>query len=137
MPLEALTRVNRPGKSAKMALSLFVPSVPFFRSFRYIHMQHHRFTNDKAKDPDIYVSTGPRWLLPWKWLSLDLNYLYFYLRPSVFLNRPKGERMELYWAVVFGAAGICGHYPCWLAGVLRFTVFDSVAIYGAVSGYRF
>ena len=57
-------------------------------------MQHHRFTNDKSKDPDIYVATGPRWLLPFKWLSLDLNYLYFYLRPSVFMQRPKGERAE-------------------------------------------
>ena len=86
----------------RVATALQSP-VPFFRTFRYIHMQHHRFTNDKAKDPDIYVATGPRWLLPLKWLSLDLNYLYFYLRPSVFLNRPKGERMELYGAVVFGA----------------------------------
>ena len=87
----------------RVATALQSP-VPFFRTFRYIHMQHHRFTNDKAKDPDIYVATGPRWLLPLKCLSLDLNYLYFYLRPSVFLNRPKGERMELYGAVVFGAA---------------------------------
>ena len=47
-------------------------------------MQHHRFTNDKSKDLDIYVATGPRWLLPFKWLSLDLNYLYFYLRLGVY-----------------------------------------------------
>lgn len=87
----------------RVATALQSP-VPFFRSFRYIHMQHHRFTNDKSKDPDIYVATGPRWLLPFKWLSLDLNYLYFYLRPSVFMQRPKGERAEFYGAIVFGAA---------------------------------
>jgi fatty acid desaturase len=66
-------------------------------------MQHHRFTNDKTKDPDVYVGTGPWWLLPFKWLSLDLSYLYFYSRPSVFLKRPKGERLDLLGAFVFGA----------------------------------
>ena len=40
----------------RVATALQSP-VPFFRTFRYIHMQHHRFTNDKAKDPDIYVAT--------------------------------------------------------------------------------
>ncbi|NNL56302.1 MAG: fatty acid desaturase [Pseudomonadales bacterium] len=78
--------------------------VPFFSTFRYIHMQHHRFTNDETKDPDLYVGTGPRWLLPFKWATLDLNYFYYYLQPSVFMKRPKGERRELYLAAVFGAA---------------------------------
>ncbi len=63
--------------------------VPFFRTFRYLHMQHHRFTNDETKDPDVYVSTGPNWLLPLKWATLDFNYLYCYLRPSVLMKRPR------------------------------------------------
>lgn len=89
----------------RVATALQSP-VPFFRAFRYIHMQHHRFTNDKTKDPDAYVGTGPWWLLPFKWLSLDLSYLYFYARPSVFLKRPKGERLDLLCAFVFGAGVI-------------------------------
>lgn len=76
--------------------------VPFFRTFRYIHMQHHRFTNDETKDPDVYVSTGPRWLLPFKWATLDLGYFSYYFRPSVFLGRPKSERTELCLACLFG-----------------------------------
>ena len=78
--------------------------VPFFRTFRYIHMQHHRFTNDEAKDPDMYVGTGPRWLLPFKWMTLDLNYLNYYLTPGVFAKRPKSERREFYLAILFGVA---------------------------------
>ncbi len=78
--------------------------VPFFRTFRYIHMQHHRFTNDPTHDPDAYVGKGPRWLLPLKWATLDLNYLYYYFKPAVFLKRPKNERRELYLAFLFGAA---------------------------------
>ncbi|NCF34083.1 MAG: hypothetical protein GWP50_11015 [Proteobacteria bacterium] len=89
--------------------------VPFFRTFRYIHMQHHRFTNDQSKDPDVYVGTGPRWLLPLKWITLDLSYLYFYLRPSVFSQRPKSERKELVLAFFFGAAiFVAVTYAGWL-----------------------
>ncbi|MGI9288235.1 MAG: fatty acid desaturase, partial [Pseudomonadales bacterium] len=77
--------------------------VPFFRTFRYIHMQHHRFTNDETRDPDFYVGTGTRWLLPFKWMTLDLNYFYYYFKTSVFMDRPKSERRELYLALFFGA----------------------------------
>jgi len=77
--------------------------VPFFRTFRYLHMQHHRFTNDETKDPDVYVSTGPNWLLPLKWATLDFNYLYCYLKPSVLMKRPSSERREMFLALIFGA----------------------------------
>ena len=77
--------------------------VPFFRAFRYIHMQHHKFTNDKIKDPDLYVGSGPGWLLPLKWTTLDINYLYRYLNPSVFMKRPKSERREMLLALLFAA----------------------------------
>lgn len=76
--------------------------VPFFRTFRYIHMQHHRFTNDRDRDPDIYVGTGPAWLLPLKWATLDLSYFFYYFRPSVFRTRPLSERRELFLALMFG-----------------------------------
>ncbi|MCX2977123.1 fatty acid desaturase [Candidatus Marimicrobium litorale] len=87
----------------RIATALLSP-VPFFRMFRYIHMQHHRFTNDEARDPDIYVSTGTRWLLPLKWVTLDMSYFRYYFKPSVFMKRPKSERRELFLAVLFGLA---------------------------------
>ena len=83
--------------------TLLQSPVPFFRTFRFIHMQHHRFTNDETKDPDVYVSRGPRWLWPIRWATLDLNYLIYYFQPSVFSTRPKSERKELYFALLFGA----------------------------------
>ncbi len=87
----------------RIATALLSP-VPFFRMFRYIHMQHHRFTNDEARDPDIHVSTGARWLLPLKWATLDMSYFRYYFKPSVFMKRPKSERRELFLAVLFGLA---------------------------------
>ena len=117
--------------------------VPFFRTFRYIHMQHHRFTNDPTKDPDVYVSSGPRWLLPLKWATLDLGYFSFYFRPSVFMARPKSERRELYLAVLFGllviivvvAAGWLEYYlllffiPTRITAVILSLTFDFLPHY--------
>ncbi len=85
----------------RIATALQSP-VPFFRTFRYIHMQHHRFTNDETKDPDLYVGTGPNWLLPFKWATLDLNYFHYYFKRSEFRKRSESERRELYLAVLFG-----------------------------------
>ena len=86
----------------RIATALQSP-VPFFRTFRYIHMQHHRFTNDEAKDPDLYVGNGPHWQLPFRWMTLDLNYFHYYFKRSDFMSRPESERRELYLALVFGA----------------------------------
>ncbi|MGI9316345.1 MAG: fatty acid desaturase [bacterium] len=82
--------------------SMLLSPTPFFRTFRYMHMQHHRFTNDKTKDPDFYAGNGPSWLLPFKWATLELNYFRLYLQPNIFFKRPESERMELYLGVLGG-----------------------------------
>ncbi|MGI9346782.1 MAG: fatty acid desaturase [Gammaproteobacteria bacterium] len=56
----------------QVALSIFSPfSAMTF--FKWAHMEHHRFTNDHDKDPDIW-SHGSLWLLPFRWMSIDLYY---------------------------------------------------------------
>ena len=45
-----------------------------FQAFRQIHLRHHRFTNDPDKDPDRWTGIGPRWQLPLRWATTDLNY---------------------------------------------------------------
>lgn len=85
--------------SGRIATILLSP-VPFFRMFRYIHMQHHRFANEE-KDPDLYCGSGSKWLLPFKWATLDLHYFVCYLKPELFRSRPKTERREFYWACLW------------------------------------
>jgi len=76
----------------RIAMFAFAPQAGF-RTFRYIHMQHHRFTNhEDGRDPDHYTQGGPRWLLPLRWLTVDLYYMVWYL-PKL-RTRPRAEQRE-------------------------------------------
>jgi ring-1,2-phenylacetyl-CoA epoxidase subunit PaaE len=88
--------------SAHDALNLWVGRIatPFFAPqasfavWRFIHMQHHRFTNhsDDGKDPDAYTMRGPRWQRPLRWATIDLAYIGFYLKHIG--SRPRAEKQE-------------------------------------------
>ncbi|UTI65290.1 fatty acid desaturase [Paraconexibacter antarcticus] len=74
-------------------------SMPFyawiggFGLLRFIHMQHHRFTNHvDGSDPDHYTQAGSRLTLPLRWLTLDLHYAAFYL--GHIRTRPRRELVE-------------------------------------------
>jgi fatty acid desaturase len=61
-------------------------SVPFvalwvtYPVLRYIHIEHHRNTNeDPLTDPDAWAHSGPSWQLPLRWLTIDAWYSRFCL----------------------------------------------------------
>lgn len=61
-------------------------SVPFVVAWgtyplvKYIHIEHHRNTNEpKSIDPDAWCDEGPKVLLPLRWMTVDLWYIAFYL----------------------------------------------------------
>jgi fatty acid desaturase len=89
-----------------------------FRLFRFVHMQHHRFTQqDDASDPDYYSSHAPRWQLPLRWATQDLGYFRFYL--PKWRSRPRGEKAELLvtlalFVAVSAAAFAAGYAFEWL-----------------------
>ena len=83
---------------------LLLEPAPLLSVFRIVHMQHHRFTNDPEKDPDVSLSLGSKWLLPFKWMVFDIVYFKYYLNPEVFKARPKAERREFYFAIAFAIA---------------------------------
>lgn len=71
----------------------FLSPVFGFGAFRFIHMQHHRFTNhEDGRDPDHYTMEGPSWQRLPRWATLDLNYVGFYW--SRRRTRPRRERTE-------------------------------------------
>jgi fatty acid desaturase len=59
-----------------VAMVFFLPScVGYFGAFRFIHLLHHKHTNDESKDPDTWTHGGL-----FKWATLDLGYMVFILR---------------------------------------------------------
>jgi ring-1,2-phenylacetyl-CoA epoxidase subunit PaaE len=77
--------------------------VPMFRTYRFVHAQHHRFTNaDDGRDPEHYNMDGPRWSLPLRWLTQDLYYLVWYL-PQL-RDRPRREKVDFVLAWLFAGA---------------------------------
>ncbi len=98
-----------------MSLPLQAP----FVAFRQLHLEHHKHTNDPAKDPDHYSGRGPRWQLPLRWLTQDLHYYGRYLRS----DRPRAEQVET-WGMVAAFAVfqlglvVAGYWEYALFGVL-------------------
>lgn len=90
----------------------FVSPLISFRSFAFIHIEHHRNTNDGDADPDHFVSAAPRWQLPIRFPVMDLPYLRFLARH--WGKRPRAEIAETaalmtVAAAVIVSASITGH----------------------------
>jgi ferredoxin-NADP reductase/fatty acid desaturase len=71
---------------------LFVSPLIAFRAFGFIHIEHHRHTNDDDHDPDHFASHGPWWQLPFRFAAMDVPYVGFYVRNL--RRRPRAEVLE-------------------------------------------
>ena len=99
-----------------------VPVLAAFSGLKYLHLEHHKHTNDLSRDPDAWSSKAKtRAGIVMRWLVLDLHYLARYL--SERRTRPRGELVScaLGVAVMLGAWAIfiaTGHARelvlCWL-----------------------
>ncbi|MET8523692.1 fatty acid desaturase [Nocardioides sp. NPDC004968] len=91
---------------------LFVSPLISFRSFAFIHIEHHRNTNDDDNDPDHFVSGAPWWQVPFRFPLMDVPYLSFLVRNV--RRRPRAEVLETVFLMsttiaVIVAAGFTGH----------------------------
>ncbi|WP_132992417.1 fatty acid desaturase [Gordonia zhaorongruii] len=84
----------------------FVSPLISFKSFSFIHISHHRNTNDGASDPDHFISGSPRWQLPFRFPAMDLPYVRFVLRNIN--RRPRGEVIETIGLAALAVACIVG-----------------------------
>ena len=91
---------------------LAMPFVAAYGSFplvRYIHLEHHRNTNEDAHtDPDAWTAHGPWWQLPLRWLTIDFWYARFSVARQ--RTRPPSERVETAAVVALSLAAFA-----WLA----------------------
>ena len=67
----------------------FVSPLISFKSFAFIHIEHHRNTNDDESDPDHFVSAAPWWQLPVRFPAMDLPYIGLLVRNL--RRRPRGR----------------------------------------------
>ncbi len=79
---------------------------------RWIHLQHHRFTNAEA-DPDRFTHDSPAWQIPIRWSNFDLYYLVYFAKHG-------GKVRDKNLALVLG----------YVAAVVAVVVVASVAGYG-------
>jgi ring-1,2-phenylacetyl-CoA epoxidase subunit PaaE len=64
----------------RLSIHFVVPyaSAPLFG---FIHIEHHRNTNEELDaDPDAWATDGPWWQLPLRWLTIDFWYATFYIK---------------------------------------------------------
>lgn len=87
---KSITRLSWPNEliGRLCGLALTAP----FPAFRFLHLQHHRHTNDDHEDPDMWSGRGPWFILPLRWLTQDLHYYTFYF--ARWADRPVAERRE-------------------------------------------
>ncbi|WP_205875029.1 fatty acid desaturase [Mycobacterium camsae] len=83
---------------------LFVGPVVAFPSFGYIHIQHHRHSNDDDQDPDTFASHGKWWQLPLRWSQVEYFYLRYYLPRA--RSRPVTEVAETVVMMVLSLTGL-------------------------------
>lgn len=74
------------------AAMFFVSPLISFKSFAFIHVEHHRNTNDGEFDPDHWVSSAPWWQLPFRFPAMDLPYIGFLVKNV--RRRPRAEVLE-------------------------------------------
>ncbi|TDZ93478.1 fatty acid desaturase [Mycobacteroides salmoniphilum] len=107
----------------------FVSPLISFKSFAFIHIEHHRNTNDGASDPDHFVTSAPRWQLPIRFPVMDLPYISFLVRHV--RRRPRagiletGALLVLSGAVIVWAA-FAGHL--WMLAVI-YLIPERVAMF--------
>ena len=75
----------------RMAM-LFVSPLIAFKAFGFIHIEHHRHTNDDDRDPDHFASHGAWWQLPFRFAAMDVPYVGFYV--GNLRRRPRAEVLE-------------------------------------------
>ncbi len=59
-----------------------LPLFPGFTTglYRFLHLEHHRYTGEEDRDPDDMMVTAPAWWRPLMWTFVDVYWVYWYLR---------------------------------------------------------
>ncbi|MDE0839027.1 MAG: fatty acid desaturase [Kiritimatiellae bacterium] len=105
---------------------LGISITPFFQTYRFLHLAHHRFTNDPKRDADYWSGGGPPWTLPLRWMVMDVAYAATYFRAGFYWERPRGERIEFWASMLFGVGVLALVWSMgWLKPFLLFYILPT------------
>jgi beta-carotene hydroxylase len=85
----------------RIGLIYFAPLAPMDVA-RYIHMSHHKHTNDPERDPDAFGHKLD-WLFPLRWLNFDYFYAKWFFQKGGDFARRKYSAVALYAAFILGS----------------------------------
>jgi beta-carotene hydroxylase len=85
----------------RIGLIYFAPLAPMDVA-RYIHMSHHKHTNDPVRDPDAFGHKLD-WLFPLRWLNFDFFYAKWFFQKGGDFARRKYGAVALYAAFILGS----------------------------------
>jgi beta-carotene hydroxylase len=85
----------------RIGLIYFAPLAPMDVA-RYIHMSHHKYTNDPERDPDAFGHKLD-WLFPLRWLNFDYYYAKWFFQKGGDFARRKYTAVALYAAFILGS----------------------------------
>lgn len=91
-----------------IGMLFFGPLAPFSLA-RWIHMQHHRFTNDHTRDPDAFAHKMD-WLTPLRWLNFDFYYTRFFLQQAGPMRKKFMGRLLLQVGFVIAVVTACIYF---------------------------
>jgi ring-1,2-phenylacetyl-CoA epoxidase subunit PaaE len=91
------------GLFGRLAFVLVVPIISF-PTYAFIHIEHHRHSNDDANDPDAWASHSRWWQMPLRWPLPELLYGGFILR--TLRSRPKPEVAETLGLLTLSMTGL-------------------------------
>jgi fatty acid desaturase len=88
----------------------------------FVHIQHHKHTNDAALDPDMFASSRPHWLLPLRWSLMEQYYQVNFVRN--WRRHTRRDKLEVLCTIAF-------YYTAWFC-VVRAGHGAALALYWLV-----
>lgn len=92
------------GVVGRMAWLLVVVPIISFPTYAFVHIEHHRHSNDDENDPDAWASHSRWWQMPLRWPFPEVLYGRFILR--TLRSRPKPEVAETLGLLILCVVGL-------------------------------
>ena len=95
---------------------------------RWLHMQHHRFTNSRM-DPDLFTHEAPWWQAPFRWAFFDAYYMYYYFKYGGKYVRKFAPTFAIYLGLLIPALATAIYFGYGLEVLLLWFIPTRIALF--------